>query len=179
MKKSIFVFITLFSLTLVKAQETHTDPYEKNNEFKLNLISPLAGAFQGSYERHLNKKSSLGISFFKVYDNTKEDDLNYYISPYYRMHFGKKYASGFFVEGFSMLTSIDGNKIYDPIDHSKFTEKPDVIDVALGAGLGGKWVTKSGFVFEINAGYGFLLFNAEKTDHTIVGKVGLNVGYRF
>lgn len=46
-------------------------------------------------------------------------------------------------------------------------------------GLDGKWVTKSGFVFEINAGYGFLLFNANKTDHNIVNKIGLYVGYRF
>ena len=60
-----------------------------------------------------------------------------------------------------------------------FTEKKDVYDVALGAGLGYKLVTKKGLVFEANAGYGKLLFNADKTDHTIVAKFGLSVGYRF
>lgn len=180
MKKTLLVTFVLFSFFSAKAQnETNLNPYEKNNEIKLNVIAPLSGAFQAGYERHLNHKSSLGISFYKVYDNTNNEDLNYSISPYYRRYFGKKYASGFFAEGFGMLTSIDGKKIYDTDDHSTFTENPDVNDFALGLGLGGKWTTKSGFTFEINAGYGFLLFNANKTDHNIVNKIELNVGYRF
>ncbi|OXA81299.1 Protein of unknown function [Flavobacterium aquidurense] len=180
MKKTLLVAVILFSFFSVKAQnETIVDPYQKNNELKLNVISPLSGSIEATYERLLNKKSSLGISFLTVYDDTINDDLNYYISPYYRRYFGKKYASGFFAEGFGMLTSIDGKKIYDSEDHSKFTENPDVTDGAIGVGLGGKWLTKSGFVFEINAGYGFLLFNANKTNHNIVNKIGLNVGYRF
>jgi hypothetical protein len=179
MKKTLLVAVILFSFFSVKAQnENIVDPYQNNNEFKLNVVSPLSGAFEASYERHLDKKSSLGISFLTVYDNTINKDLNYYVSPYYRRYFGKKYASGFFAEGFGMLTSIDGKKIYSA-DHSTFTENPNVTDGALGLGLGGKWLTKSGFVFEINVGYGFLLFNADKTDHNIVNKIGLNVGYRF
>jgi hypothetical protein len=58
-------------------------------------------------------------------------------------------------------------------------EEPDVIDMSLGLGLGWKWVTKSGIILEINAGYGKLLFNADKTDHDIVAKFGFQLGYRF
>ena len=180
MKKTLLVAVILFSFFSVKAQnETNSNLYEKNNEIKLNLASPLSGSFETTYERHLNKKSSLGISFFYVYDRTINYDLYYSISPYYRRYFGKKYASGFFVEGFGMLTSIDGKKIYSSEDHSTFTENPAVTDFALGAGLGWKWAAKSGFIIEANVGYGFLLFNANKTDHNIVNKLGLNVGYRF
>ncbi|UUF15006.1 MULTISPECIES: DUF3575 domain-containing protein [Flavobacterium] len=180
MKKNYLATFMVLSFFSVQAQnEIDSNPYQKNNEVKLNALAPLTGSFEIGYERHLNHKSSLGLSFFKVYDNTNNEDLNYSISPYYRRYFGKKYGSGFFVEGFGMFTSIDGKKIYDSEDHSTFIENPDVYDFALGAGLGGKWATKSGFIFELNIGYGALLFNANKTDHNIVNKIELNVGYRF
>jgi hypothetical protein len=179
MKKTFLLIIILFAFCSVNAQnETDSNPYQKNNEIKLNLLSPLLGAVEVGYERYLNKNSSLGISTLFVFDHTKDKDMNYSLSPYYRYYFGKKYASGFFVEGFGMLTSIDGKKIY-AANNVTFTEKKDVYDIALGAGFGWKLVTKKGLVFEANAGYGKLLFNADKTDHTIVAKFGLSVGYRF
>lgn len=179
MKKNFLLLIILFAFCSVNAQnETDANPYQKNNEIKLNLISPLSGAVEAGFERHLNKNSSLGISAFFVYDDTKDEDTNYYVSPYYRYYFGKKYASGFFVEGFGAFTSIDGKKIY-AADQITFTENKDVYDVVLGAGLGYKLVTKKGLVFEANAAYGKLLFNADKTDHTVVAKFGLSIGYRF
>lgn len=179
MKKNYLLLIVLFVFSAVKAQN-ETDPYQKNNEIKLNALSPLWQSFQIDYERHLNHNSSLGLSFYYVFDNTKnEKDLNYSISPYYRRYFGKKYSSGWFVEGFAMLASTDGKKIYASEDHSIYTENPDVINFALGAGGGWKWVSKSGFLFEANIGYGGIIINADKTDHNIVAKFGLSAGYRF
>ncbi|MBP1163171.1 hypothetical protein JOE44_000055 [Chryseobacterium sp. PvR013] len=181
MKKKFSLLFILFAFYTVQAQserETTPNSYQKKNEIKLNLISPLSGAAEVGFERYLNKKSSLGISAFFVYDNTKEKDMNYFISPYYRYYFGKEYASGFFVEGFGMFTSIDGKKIY-AADNITFTENKDVYDLALGAGLGWKLVTKKGLVFEANAAYGKLMFNANKTDHDQVIKLGLSIGYRF
>lgn len=177
MKKNFSVLIILFASYSVYAQN-ETPPDQKKNEIKLNLIAPLSGAAEVGFERYLNKHSSVGISAFVVYDNTKEDDLNYYISPYYRYYFGKKYASGFFVEGFGMFTSIDGKKMY-AADNVTFTEGKNVYDLALGAGLGWKLVTKKGLVFEANTSYGRLIFNADKTDHNQVLKLGLSIGYRF
>jgi hypothetical protein len=40
-------------------------------------------------------------------------------------------------------------------------------------------ITKKGFVVEANLGYGKLMFNADKTDHDVVAKYGLSIGYRF
>ncbi|KMQ64640.1 hypothetical protein ACM46_10345 [Chryseobacterium angstadtii] len=180
MKKNFLLLIILCAFYSVKAQsnENNGDSYVKKNEIKLNLFSPLMGAIEVGYERFLNKNSSLGISAFKVYSHSANEDMNYYISPYYRYYFGKKYVSGFFVEGFGMLTSIDGKQIYTA-DKTMFTEGKDVYDLALGAGLGWKLVTKKGLVFEANAGYGRLVFNADKTDHDQVVKLGLSMGYRF
>lgn len=179
MKKNFLLLIILFAFCSVNAQnETDANPYQKNNEIKLNLITPLSGAVEVGFERYLNKKSSVGISALFVYDHTKENDMNYFVSPYYRYYFGKKYASGFFVEGFGMFTSIDGTKVY-AADNVTFTEGKDVYDLALGAGFGWKVVTRKGFVFEANVGYGRLVFNADKTDHNQVLKLGLSIGYRF
>lgn len=179
MKKNFLLFIILFAFCSVNAQnESDANPYQKNNEIKLNLITPLSGAVEVGFERYLNKKSSVGISALFVYDNTKENDMNYFVSPYYRYYFGKKYASGFFVEGFGMFTSIDGKNVY-AADNVTFTEGKDVYDLALGAGFGWKVVTRKGFVFEANVGYGRLIFNADKTDHNQVLKLGLSIGYRF
>ncbi|KFF06595.1 DUF3575 domain-containing protein [Flavobacterium reichenbachii] len=179
MKKNFLLLIILSAFYSVNAQN-EIEPNQKKNELKLNVLLIPTGVLEGTYERNLNQKSSLGVSVFTVYGNTKnEKDLNYSVSPYYRRYFGKKFASGFFAEGFGMLSSIDGKKTYDINDHSIFTEGADVIDFSLGIGLGSKWVTKSGFIFEINAGWGKLLFNADKTDHTQIARFGFNLGYRF
>lgn len=182
--KKIFLAVTiLLSFFVTKAQNknnTIVNPYEKKNEVTLNLLVPIiSGAFEAGYERHLNRKSSLGFSFLYVYNSEYNEDMNYFISPYYRMYFGKKDSSGFFVEGFGMISSIDGKKIYNAEDKLTFTENPDVIDLSIGVGLGWKGITKSGFFYGANLGYGRLLFNADKTDHDIVAKFGLNLGYRF
>jgi hypothetical protein len=179
MKNPFLAIVMLFSIFVVNAQNDNS-VNGKKNELKLNLLLPLTGAIEGTYERNLNEKSSLGVSVFTVFNNDKShDDLNYSVSPYYRRYFGKKFASGFFAEGFGMLSSIDGKKIYDTNDNSIFTEGSDVIDFSLGLGLGSKWVTKSGFIFEVNVGLGKLLFNADKTDHTQVARFGFHLGYRF
>ncbi|KAF5274774.1 hypothetical protein FQA39_LY18702 [Lamprigera yunnana] len=145
MKKNFSLLIILLAFYALHAQknEINGDPYQKKSEIKVNLIAPLYGAMEVGFERHLNKHSSLGISTFIVYDQTKNEDMNYYISPYYRYYFGKKYASGFFLEGFGMLTSIDGKKMY-AADNVTFTEGKDVYDLALGVGLGWKLATKKG-----------------------------------
>lgn len=144
------------------------------------MLSPLTGAFEITYERNLNKKSSLGVSVFTVFNNGKlHGDENYQITTYYRRYFGKKFASGFFAEGFGMLNSLDGKRIYDINDNSIITKDPDVIDLVLGIGFGSKWVTKKGFIFEANIGAGKPLFNADKTDHDHVFKFGVNFGYKF
>jgi hypothetical protein len=184
MKKNYLVIVLLFSIFTVKAQNNNNNIenlYEKKNEVKLNVTSILFGAPEVSYERNLNKKSSLGISFLTVFDNENpNEDLNYFITPYYRRYFGKKYASGFFGEGFGTLSSIDGIKIFD-LNGNLTSEKTAVTDFSLGLGLGGKWVTKSGFTFETSLSYGFLLFNGDKTDgqHSIVARFGFHLGYRF
>lgn len=175
----------LFSFFTVSSQnkdQTLAAPYQKQNEIKLNVFRLFSNTLEIIYERNLNKKSSWGGTFFIPYTQEQSDkdiDVNYFITSYYRRYFGKKYASGFFIEGFGILSSIDGKQITDINGNLTQKEKPNVIDFSLGLGLGSKWVTKSGFVFEGNIGLGRLLFNAKETDHDSVYRLGLSIGYRF
>nr|WP_315198194.1 DUF3575 domain-containing protein [uncultured Flavobacterium sp.] len=169
------------------SQEKDTVSF-KRNELKLNALMLLAGAVEVTYERLLNDESGVGMSLFASFD--KDIDVKFSATPYYRFYFGKKPAAGFFAEGFGMLNSYEnqGHSNYD-YNTGVLTEVvPDkrVVDFALGFGIGGKWVTKKGFVFELNGGVGRNLFNSSndddnfyEEDYQIVGRGGFSIGYRF
>jgi len=183
MKKFLlFAFILFSTHNLMAQQDTIVNSLEKNNEVKLNAVMLLVGAFEMNYERNLSDDSSAGVSVFIPFDDENLDgDLNYYISPYYRLYFSRKYAAGFFVEGFTMINSINSEERWVLDNNGNFVEtKEDTYtDFALGFGVGGKWVTKRGIVFELVGGMGRNLLHADETGTTIVGKFGFNLGYRF
>ncbi len=59
---------------------------------------------------------------------------------------------------------------------------PTQTDFAIGFGLGGKFVTKNGIMFEINAGIGKNLFGNYSNNNfgvEYVGRLGLWVGKRY
>lgn len=138
------------------------------------------GALEVTYERLLNEESGIGISVLIPVDKNVNSDINYFVTPYYRFYFGNKYASGFFLEGFGMLNSLNDNITYYNGDYY-IEDKTTYTDFALGIGLGGKWVSKRGLTGEINFGVGRNLFNSENnnTIFDIVGKFGITLGYRF
>lgn len=149
----------------------------KRNEIKGNALFLVAGAMEVTYEHLLNEESGIGVSLFVPYDNSINTKFS--LSPFYRFYFGKKPAAGFFVEGFGMLNSYTQPESNGDFFTTYVGPEKDVTDFALGFGLGAKWVTKRGFVFEINGGVGRNLFNSNDTDYEIVGRGGITLGYRF
>lgn len=104
MKKIIAACLFLSFMTSFSQQ--NEEPVEFNrNEIKLNMFYFLLGAVEVFYERNLNEYSSIGMSLLVNTDTDEFWDLNYAITPYYRLFFGKKPAQGFFFEGFGMLNS--------------------------------------------------------------------------
>lgn len=157
MKKIILLAVVLFSFSVANAQsqdDNEQNAIEKNNDVKINVVFTALGLLDVAYERNLNRKSSLGISGLYVFNQRNDEDTNFLISPFYRRYFGKKYASGFFVEGFTTLGSTDGKQLTDMNGNLTLNEGPDVIDLSLGLTLGSKWVTKQGIVFEAFFGFG-------------------------
>ncbi|PIA78617.1 hypothetical protein BFR04_03525 [Gaetbulibacter sp. 4G1] len=182
MKKAYLLLLVaiLLSTSLFSQEETNDETIssENFNEFKLNGLYLVLGAFDVTYERTINEESAFGLNVFLPFDDDVNDDVNYYISPYYRFYFGNKYAAGFFVEGFGMLNSINDYRLSsDGFD--TILQEENITDFALGIGLGGKWITNSGFIGELNLGFGRNLFNNDRYDYEIIGKIGISVGYRF
>ncbi|MBO6605593.1 DUF3575 domain-containing protein [Psychroserpens sp.] len=181
MKKFILSICFLAITIQAMAQsDTNSDSSpERSNELKINALFMVIGAFDITYERILNDESAVGLEVFLPFDDDLRDDIKYYISPYYRMYFGKKRAAGFFLEGFGMLnrtvvseTFLDGLIFIDPVDVVEET------NFALGIGVGGKWITNNNFVGELSVGVGRNILSSDY-DNDFVGKVGITIGYRF
>jgi hypothetical protein len=175
MKKNFILLLCIAGLNASAQEETRLD--FKKNEFKGNALFLVLGTLELTYERLINEESGVGISVHVPFTN--ESDINFSVTPYYRFYFGKKPAAGFFVEGFGMLNQVE-DYIYDY--NSNFEDKEKTItDFAFGLGLGGKWITKRGVLFEINAGLGRNLLNEynDNRDYEFIGRGGITVGYRF
>ncbi|MDO6437806.1 DUF3575 domain-containing protein [Cyclobacterium sp. 1_MG-2023] len=171
MKKSFLIIVMLFQYFIVNGQN--------KDEVKNNIYFTTIGLFEGTYERNINKKSSFGITGLYSFSQKYDEDVNFQVSPFYRRYFGKKYASGFFTEGFATLGSTDGKQLTDINGDLTVNGGPDVIDLSLGLSIGYKWVVKSSVTFEVLFGMGGNLFNADKTDHNIINRRAIGMGYRF
>lgn len=185
MKKLLTIFF-IFSIGIAIAQEAETKQ-EPKNELKINALFTIIGMPEFTYERIINEEMAAGVSV--AFATEPDIETKFTLTPYYRFYFGKKPAAGFYIEGFGMLNSINipeyryYNYDYTSDLYSYTTVKEEkYTDFALGFGIGAKWITKKGIVFELNSGVGRNLINANKNDyydHTFVGRGGLSVGYRF
>ncbi|MFP4844816.1 DUF3575 domain-containing protein [Winogradskyella sp. PE311] len=178
MKKLFLALFIFSSVCSVNAQEPE-ESVKNFNEIKINGLYLVLGAFDLTYERTLNEESAIGATIFIPFDDeTVNEDFNFYFSPYYRFYFGKKYAAGFFIEGFGLLSSYEQTSVEFGINDAVFTEE-NKLAMALGIGVGGKWVTNSGFLGELNLGIGRNIINGDDFIEDIIGKVSIGVGYRF
>lgn len=184
MKKILFA-IGLLSIFWGNAQEdSMTDAIDKN-ELKLNTTNLIIFSFlDGSYEYLINEESSFGIGVLANLGGNRELDTEEYrtfsVTPYYRQFFSKKYAKGFFVEGFGMFNTREADFFqYDSNLDIVSSEERTSTNFALGVSIGGKFVTKKGFVAEIYTGLGRNLFNDDDYFDTLVGRGGISLGYRF
>ncbi len=182
--KRLFLFpvLVVFCANLIQGQEKAND-VQARNEFKLNASNLIAFTFVDvSYETLLNEESSLGVGVLVNVgdDNFLDEYRTFSLTPYYRQYFSKKYAKGFFVEGFGMLNSgKEEYYIYDDINGSDYVTDDKYTDFALGISIGGKFVTNRGFVAEIYGGLGRNLIGGNQYFSEVVGRGGIAIGYRF
>lgn len=173
-KVLVVVCLSLFAFGYSQEKEKITFP---KNEMKGNALFLVLGAAEITYERLTDENSGLGVSVFYV--NKEGFDTNFSLTPFYRSYFGKNPATGFFLEGFSLI-NFGKNRdetLYDPVTTSYSNIEKKYTDFALGFGVGSKWVHKKGFIFEINAGIGRNLIKGNRAE--VVGRGGITLGYRF
>ncbi|MBA3986742.1 MAG: DUF3575 domain-containing protein [Flavobacteriales bacterium] len=182
--KKIALVLLLLCVYGAYAQEDNPGSFAKN-EIKLNMLYFVLGATEVSYERNISEDSSLGIALLIPTSEEARWNINYVLTPYYRLFFGNKPAQGFFLEGFGMLNSTKENTyIYfeDTTEdiYSYREEKKNVVDFALGIAIGSKFVLREKIVAEVTGGIGRnLLQNNEYQYTSIVPRFNIGVGYRF
>jgi len=136
----LFSFLASFSQSNEKAQtDTSLQSIDKN-ELRLNVISFIAfGGLEVDYEHLFSEESSFGISVLISTGNPNDINLirNFSITPYYRQYFSKKYARGFFVEGFGMVLNREDTFFIFDNDFDNEEETISSTDFALGVSVGG------------------------------------------
>ena len=183
MKKLLPILLFCFS-TVAFAQEDPLFPQDtdKKHEVTVNALTLIVSEWiDVSYEYLINEESSFGVDLQFGLDGNDDFDTyrTFSVTPNYRRYFSSKYARGFFVEAFGMLHTYEDFYSYNSTTNTFMTQKET--DFSLGVSVGGKWVTKSGFVTEIFAGIGRNLFNGDDDNDLIevAGRVGISLGYRF
>jgi hypothetical protein len=194
MKKIILTALAICTLSVGLAQEEDlTDSQErmeKFNEVKKHEISlDVAAAIGGlginpRYEYVLGRYSGIGVDLnIGIYDKSDNENIETFsFTPYYRQYFFSKEdygAKGFYGEGFVKLYSFDSELFFNNNNllQKSFTE------LAIGAGIGWKWVSDSGFLIDIGFGIGRNLGIANGDDRyylpEVTGRGGINFGWRF
>ncbi len=183
---------TTVSTTLVEAIKDQNS-FIKRNELKIDPTYLIfAGAFNLTYERLINKESGFGVNL--IISSGEEINTTFSLTPFYRFYFGKKPAAGFFFEGFTSINSFKYDSYLYINNYNGYynngvstVERKSTTDLAFGIGIGGKWMSNNGIIFELNAGIGRNLLNdysASNKDglsssEKIFGRGGISIGYRF
>jgi len=187
----LFLLISLssFSQEPVTENETIYRRDTAKNELTIGALNLVVfGALDLSYERILNPNASWAVEAFILALSRDNEDLgdayskDFSLTGKYKYFFGDRNAWGFYVNGLAMISSGE----YDDNDYYVYDENgtafyrndaKNYTDFALGFGLGGKFVAKQGFVFDLSAGIGRNLLSSNSP--TIVGQLNANLGYRF
>jgi len=171
MKNNLVLILIIFSFGFTNAQEPSNE--NKNHELRVNIIYALSEFPEISYEHILNEENGLGISLAFGSLDGFDDNLKFALTPYYRWYFGKKRAAGFFAETFTMLNVAEDDYFFNSNESNGETGT----GFAFGVAIGGKWITKRNWVFELYTGYGRNIINNDITQD--VPRAGITLGKRF
>lgn len=172
MKKLLFGALLLSSI--ISYGQAYPQ-FQTDQELRFNIGLFLATTTVDiSYEHFLNDDTSIGGTVY--FDNTPTDyNGNFGIGPNFRAYFGYGPRDGFFAEAFGLYYrgEIEVQQTDNLLRNNEFST------VALGIGVGNKWVTRSErFSLEISGGLGRNI-NPEIFQDTFTGRVAFSIGFRF
>ena len=171
--KRVLLFFSLFLFGIYVSAQAYPVLTE-DHEVKFNIGLFLATTtVELSYEYYLSEDTSIGGT---VYFDNDSDDYNgdFGLGANFRAYFGYRPRSGFFAEAFGLYYSGE-----EDLGSGGLTPRADYSSVALGLGLGNKWVTRSQrFSLEIFGGFGRNI-NPEEFQDSFIYRGGLSIGFRF
>jgi hypothetical protein len=179
------VFTTLFSLNAQDLNNNQESETHRKNDIVIDPILLIAvPMINVSYERLLSKDMGVGVNAMITLSDEVDDFKQF--SPYFRYYMGKKFAQGFFFEGFVPITTQKGDyygiNYDDPTNSYYYIYRGDksVTTIGLGFGVGGKWIIKDRLVIEASGGIARRFGNGDRYDvGEVTGKIMGGIGYRF
>lgn len=185
MKKFLPIGLFLVSSLMSYAQKTDTlkssmlkklesIDHQGNNELKFNLLFSSMGKPEFSYERIIAYNMGIGAAVFVGIE--KSIAFKFGFIPYYRLYFGKKKASGFFIEANTGIVTLEDDYW---TSNSNRPTRFRTTNLNLGVATGAKLITRNGFFCEAYLGYGKLLANRIGYSTRDVPRSGIIIGKRF
>ncbi len=186
-----FIGISGFSQEVtqeVVSQEVTQEIFPRDiakNELSINAFNLVVfGAIDVAYERIIDPSSSWSVEGFILALNRESESADYVftrtasLTGKYKYFFGDRSTWGFYVNGMAMLSTGEYYEdIYDMDGFYSSRVDQEYTDLALGFGLGGKWVSKQGFFLDLSTGIGRNLLNSDSP--IVVGQFNVNLGKRF
>lgn len=191
-----FLLFSIISFSQVETEVTFVEPGEEQiykrdityNEISLGALNLVAfGALDVAYERIVTPNTSWAVeAFFLALTKDNEDLSDAYSKDFsltgkLKYFFSDRAAWGFYVNGLTMLSTgnytPEDNRTFNPDIPFQAPEEQKYTDLALGFGLGGKFVAKQGFFVDLSTGIGRNLFSSNSP--TIIGQFNANLGFRF
>ncbi len=181
MKKLLLSGLFMAIISFANAQNADTvarrSTINGNNELKLNLLYTVLGLPEINYERIIGNDMGLGVAVLFGLDD--ETNFKFGLIPHFRVYFGAKKASGFFIEANAAVLSMreyDYNYMINGSTGTFSSIEKNFTSFGMGAAAGGKFLTKSGFVGEAYFGLG-RIFNNDYDE--IYPRLGITIGKRF
>ncbi|RED46655.1 hypothetical protein DFQ10_101426 [Winogradskyella eximia] len=191
MKKALLALL-LFTSFASFAQEASQDEKVKHSEIKINAFNLIVfKSVDFSYEYLIDSESSVGASILFNLQNNEDRDFEdgpvynekFAFTPYYRRYFSSKYAWGFFLEAFGMYNVQEDSNEYYNYDSNEYYYRDSgetSNNIAFGMAVGGKFVSKKGFLFELYGGVGRNISTSNNDIGTeFVPRLGTSLGWRF
>jgi hypothetical protein len=198
--KNLILLIFIFSLTSysqdkiqqveVVKTDTQIEEFSKQigeQEFRIDFFDLLVmESLHVGYEKMNDTSTAYGLTMLI---NLGDTDLNdsFALTPYFRLYFleSEDYGGyGFFAEVFSKLAFGETEAYNDNFTNNSIFpayENENFFDIALGVGLGRKWINRKGYSFEVLLGLGRnLLLDDDHRDRSEgVARFNLAIGKRF
>ena len=191
MKKALLALL-LFTSFASFAQEASQDEKVNHSEIKINAFNLIVfKSVDLSYEYLIDSESSVGASILFNLQNNEDRDFEdgpvynekFAFTPYYRRYFSSKYAWGFFLEAFGMYNVQEDSTEYYNYDSNEYYYRDSgetSNNIAFGMAVGGKFVSKKGFLFELYGGVGRNISTSNNDIGTeFVPRLGTSLGWRF
>jgi len=172
-KENTFVKVPAYQADSLKGSD--------KNELRINLLMSILGLPELNYERYISDNMGVGLAVAFSVEKSSSMSIRSMFTPFYRLYFGNKKASGFFIEGNMAVVGqnqINSNYSYDQNGnvYQTIVTTRSTTNFGFGAAIGAKFLARNGFVGEVFVGGGRLL--GESIDQAYP-RVGICLGKRF